>query len=165
MLDRVALAERVALAAARLGFAPPPLPVPFFDAYIGAIGARAVMLGASLGLFAALAEAPDDAAGVARRTGLTEAGADVLLTALVSLGYVRLRGGRYRLSRTARRWLDPRSPRAMDAFVGGLAGRNWEALRELERVARGGEPLALHERPPTTRCGRSTSARWRRARG
>jgi ubiquinone/menaquinone biosynthesis C-methylase UbiE len=146
--DRVALLERVALAAGRLGAVPPPLPLPFFDAFLGLMAARALMAATSLGVFAALAERPDDTAGLARRTGLVEDRLGVLLAALTSLGYVRRRGGRYRLTRTARRWLAPGGRAGLDALVGRLAYWDWRGMDALENVLRGGAPIGLHERPP-----------------
>lgn len=145
--DRVALLERLALAASRLGVVPPPFPTPYFDAYVGTTTSRAVMAATSLGVFAALAEQPDDAAGLARRTGLVQERLEVLLAVLVTLGYLRLRRGRYGLRRSARRWLSPGSNLSLDAVVGKLAYWNWRGMDALEEVLRGGDPIGLHERP------------------
>jgi 2-polyprenyl-3-methyl-5-hydroxy-6-metoxy-1,4-benzoquinol methylase len=146
--DRMALLERVALAATRLGVVPPPMPLPFFDAWLGLMAARALMAATSLGVFAALAEQPDDVAGLAGRTGLVEDRLGVLLAALVSLGYVRRRGGGYRLTRTARRWLAPGGRPGLDALVGRLMYWNRRGMDALEDVLRGDVPIGLHERPP-----------------
>jgi ubiquinone/menaquinone biosynthesis C-methylase UbiE len=145
--DRVALVERLALAVSRLGIVPPPFPTPYFDAYIGAMTSRAVMAATSLGVFSALAEQPDDAAGLARRTELVQDRLEVLLPVLVTLGYVRLRRGRYRLTRSVKRWLSPDSGQPLDAVVGKLAYWNWQGMGALEDVLRGGDPVGLHERP------------------
>lgn len=107
-VDRVALLERIGLALARLGLAPPPLPVPFYDGYLGLLGARAVMAATRLGVIRALAERADDARGLARRLELDPDRLEVLLAALASLGYVRRRrDGRWAPTRMARRWLAP----------------------------------------------------------
>lgn len=145
--DRVALVERVALAASRLGLTPPPFPAPFFDGYLGVMAARAMMSATSLGVFAVLAERPEDAAGLAQRTGLVETRLEVLLAVLETLGYVRFRRGRYRLTRTAKRWLAPSSSRRLDAVVGGLTYWNWRGMDALEDVLGGGAPIGLHDRP------------------
>lgn len=145
--DRVALLERIALATSRLGLVPPSFPSPYFDAYLGPTLARAVMSATSLGVFAALAERPDDAAGLAGRLGLDEDRLPVLLAALVTLGYLRCRRGRYRLTRPAKRWLVPSSAGGIDAVVGGLAYWNWKGMEALEDVLKGEEPIGLHERP------------------
>jgi hypothetical protein len=145
--DRVVFLERLALAASRLGIAPPLFPAPFFDAYLNPMAARAVMAASSLGVFASLAERPDDAAGLARRTGLVQSRLEVLLTVLVTLGYLRCRRGRYRLTRSAKRWLTPGARQPLDAVVGGLAYWSWQGMDALENVLRGGPPLGLHERP------------------
>ncbi len=144
-LNRASLAERVAQASARLGLVAPPFPLAFFDAYLGPIAARAVMAGASLGVFAALDDRPDDAAGVAARTGLDAERLEVLLAALATLGYVRRRRGRWRLSRTARRWVGREGRHR--AWIGRFAYRSWEGIEGLEDVLRGGPPAGLHERP------------------
>ncbi len=145
--DRVAWLERLALAASRLRIAPSLFPAPFFDAYLGLMAARAVMAASSLGVFAALAERPDDTAGLARRTGLVQGRLEILLAVLVTLGYLRHRRGRYRLSRTAKRWLAPDARQPLDAVVGGLAYWNWQGMDALEDVLRGASPMGLHERP------------------
>jgi hypothetical protein len=72
----------------------------------------------------------------------------VLLGALVGLGYGRLRGGRYRLTRVSRRWLTGGSRSGLGAVVGRLAYWNWQGMDALEQVLRGGDPIGLHERPP-----------------
>lgn len=107
-VDRVALLERIGLALARVGLAPPPLPVPFYDGYLGLLGARAVMAATRLGVIRALAERADDARGLARRLELDPDRLEVLLAALASLGYVRRRrDGRWAPTRMVRRWLAP----------------------------------------------------------
>ena len=75
------LFERLAMVAGQV-------PAPLFDTYVAMFTARAVMAGASLGIFAALAERPDDAPGLAGRLDLDPPGVEVLVTALHALGYV-----------------------------------------------------------------------------
>ena len=142
MPDRIVVQERAALALARLGLAPPPFPAPFYDAYLGPIAARAVIVAARTGVLRALAERPDDPAGLARRLGLEAEGVRVLLGALVGLGYARCRGERYRLSRGARRW-QARLP----VTLAELSDWSWRGMGHLEDILRGGAPLPLHERP------------------
>lgn len=94
------------LAAAHLGLVAPKLPLPFYDAYLGSLGARAVMAATRLGIVEALAERPGTVDGLARRLALDPERLDVLLTALVALGYLRRkRDGRCEPTRTARRSL------------------------------------------------------------
>jgi len=148
MIDRVGLTERAGLTLARLGLAPPLFPKPLFDAYGGLMAARVVMAAVSLGVIDALRERPDDAAGLAARLDLQPEGVDVLLSALVTLGYVRLRGGRFRPTRQARRWLASDSPQSLSRWIGTFTYDAWDSFGELERVLRTGEPLGLHERDP-----------------
>ena len=142
--QRAAVVERLLLAGLRLGIAPPQVPVPFFDAYLAPLGARAVISGARLGIFEALAERPARSSELAQRLGLQGERLDVLLTALLSLGYVRRRrDGRWRPTRMARRWL---VGGGVEAFVSELAHVNWENMLRLEDVVRGEPPAGWHER-------------------
>lgn len=144
--DRAGLLERIGLAAAQLGLVAPKLPLPFYDAYLGLLGARAVMAATRLGIVEALAERPDTVDCLARRLALDAERLDVLLTALVTLGYVRRRrDGRFAPTRTARRWLT--GDRSVEGFAGPLAYANWEAMRGLEDALRGAPPTGWHERP------------------
>ncbi len=147
MAGFAALLERGGLAARHAGAAPPPFPAPYFDTWAALIGARAVMAATRLGVIDALAERPADAADVAARLGLDERGIDALLAALAALGYVRRsRGGAYRLTRQARRWLAAASGGAIAGVVGDFTYDAWEHMEALERVLQGGEPVGLHER-------------------
>jgi hypothetical protein len=141
-----ALVERAGMAAARAGIRPTFAPTPLFDTYYAVMSARVVMAATSLGVIAALAERDDDAAGLAERLRLQSAGLDALLYALHTLGYVRARGGgRYALTRTARRWL---APGGLDAVVGAFNYDSWQHFGRLEDVLSGAPPVGLHERDP-----------------
>jgi ubiquinone/menaquinone biosynthesis C-methylase UbiE len=143
------LLERGALAARHYGIVPRPFPAPYFDTWVAIVGARAVMAATRLGVVDALAERPDDAAGLARRLGFDERGLDALLDALVVLDYARRRrGGSYTLTRQARRWLAADSDAAIASWVGDFTYDAWDHMGELERVLEGGEPVGLHDRDP-----------------
>ena len=130
--------ERVAMA---VGMVPSPL----FDSYVALMMARTIMAGVSLGVFDALAERPDDAAGVARRCELDPKGADILLTALHALGYVRVHDGRYENARETERWLAPGAPRPLRDWTGRFGYDMWEAFGQLEHSVRTGESQRMHE--------------------
>jgi 2-polyprenyl-3-methyl-5-hydroxy-6-metoxy-1,4-benzoquinol methylase len=105
------------------------------------------MAATRLGVIDALAEREDDAAGLAERLKLDERGLDVLLGALASLDYLRRRrGGRYRLTRSARRWLAADSAGSIPALAGDFTYDAWDHMGALERVLEGGDPVGLHER-------------------
>lgn len=145
-VDRAALLERIGLALARLGVAPPPMPVPFYDGYLGLLAARAVMAATKLGVIRALSEGPDDADALARRLELDPNRLEVLLAALASLGYVRRRrDGRWAATRMARRWL---APAGVDAMVGELAYEVWDRAGRLEEVLAGADPSGWHSLGP-----------------
>lgn len=86
---KAALAERAGTAAAALLPVGRALPTPLLDTYQAVMTSRIVMAATRLGVLPALAEAPANAAAVAEQAGIEPAGADVMLVALESLGYVR----------------------------------------------------------------------------
>jgi predicted O-methyltransferase YrrM len=139
-------AERAGLALSAAGVAPPLVPTPVLDAYVGTLTARVVMAATSLGIFRALSAGPRAVADVARTCGVTEDGADVLLCALHSLGYLHARDGGYELTAMTRRWLLPDSPHALDGFIGDFVPLAWDHMSELEDRLRDGERIGLHER-------------------
>jgi ubiquinone/menaquinone biosynthesis C-methylase UbiE len=135
--------ERCFVAAATVGITPPQFPSPLFDAYFGAIASRALIAAACLGIPAALDERPDDPAGIAQRVGVTPEGADLLLSALWSLGYVRMATGRYQLTRRGSHWLGTGG--RMQHVTDGLAPWAWQHMGRFEEVLRGAAPGGVHD--------------------
>jgi SAM-dependent methyltransferase len=123
----------------------PSEPDPFEHSFVAMIAARAVVTATSLGVFEALAERPADAAGVAERVGIDPLGAEALLAALHSLGYVELEDGRYRSTPTASRLLVRSSPESLATFVAGQSALHWDVLTHLDDALRTGRPYAVHE--------------------
>ncbi|WP_049568850.1 methyltransferase [Nonomuraea sp. SBT364] len=121
-------------AAYRLSLVPP-----MFD-YFGALGVHALIAAARLGLFEALRDGPLTGGELADARGLDPRATRVLLDSLAGLGYLRRRRGRYRLSRTSRRWLVTGSATSL---LEGLAF--WERTAcviwpETEKAIRDGTP-------------------------
>src|SRR5437763_5149683 len=128
------LTERIAL---RFNLAP----VPVAEALFGQALARSVMAGVRLGVFASLGEQPASAEELAERLDLDPHGTRLLLEALRAGGHVDLAGERYRLSDTARRWLDPRND---DSYVGNFIENTfdfWHFWGGLEEYIRSGGRL------------------------
>jgi len=87
------------------------VPVPLLDGQAQVVRARALLEANREGVFHALAESPGGmtSAELAEKLGFAPDGANVLLRALNSMGYLRERGGRYSNGRWVRRWiLDPK---------------------------------------------------------
>jgi 2-polyprenyl-3-methyl-5-hydroxy-6-metoxy-1,4-benzoquinol methylase len=120
-------------------------PDPFADSFIGLIAARAVTAAATLGVFEELAERPASAPELAERLGLAGDGAEALLTALATLGYVRLEDGRFMPDPVVERLLVGSSPESIASFVGAQSELHWDVLRPLDAAIRTGEPYRLHE--------------------
>lgn len=133
--------ERLALAAGLI-------PTPLLETFEAMAMARAIMAGASLGIFDALAEQPADADGLARRLRLDPQGTDILLVALHALGYVELRGGHYRNSSAVEKFVLARSPQTLRAYVADFNRDMWDEFSRLEDAIRTGETSGLHDRPP-----------------
>ena len=78
----------------------------------------------------------------------------LLLDCLRSAGHVAGRSGRYRLSRSARRWLDPASPLSVAGYVAGTADY-WPWWAGLDQTVRTGTASGSHSARPD-------DAYWRR---
>ena len=124
------------------------VPRPLFEAYYGLMAARTLMAGAKLGIFDALQEQPDDAAGVARRLELDQQGVDAMLIGLHSMGYLRHGDGRYSNSRQAQRHLVRGAPEPMHETISSFSYDMWDFMGQLEEVVRTGDPVGLHEGDP-----------------
>ena len=99
------------------------------------------------GVTDSLARRPSTAADLAAELGLDPVPTRLLLDCLRSAGHVTLRGGRYQLSRSSRRWLDPGSGTSVGRYVTGTADY-WDWWSRLDAVARDGKPVAHHDAPP-----------------
>lgn len=134
-------AERLAL---RAGLVPEAAA----QAWCGAALSGVLVAAVRTGLTARLARGPATAAEAAADLGLDPVPAGLLLECLRSSGgHVVRRGGRYRLSRRSRPWLDPESPRSLAGFVSatGDYGDWWSGL---ETTVREGVPAGHHGAPP-----------------
>jgi len=67
-------------------------PDPFLDTFTGLVAARAVTTAVMLGVFEALHETPATSQELSERLSLDPLGAETLLVALATLGYVDLDG-------------------------------------------------------------------------
>jgi SAM-dependent methyltransferase len=130
------------------------VPVAAADAW-GGMALSAVMVAAvRSGITSRLAAGHATAAEVAADLGLDPLPTRLLLDCLRSTGHVAERSGRYRLSRSARRWLDPASPLSVAAYVAGAADY-WPWWAGLDETVRTGTTSGSHGAPPG-------DAYWRR---
>ncbi|MEU1180052.1 methyltransferase [Streptomyces sp. NPDC005820] len=111
-------------------------PGPLIKLTIADCAAKVLHSAVTLGVFAALAEGPRDAAHVSRRTGIHSRMAPDFLDALAGLGLLERTDGRYRNSLLAQAYLVPDSTSYLGGFVEltnetlyGTWGRLTEALR------------------------------------
>jgi 2-polyprenyl-3-methyl-5-hydroxy-6-metoxy-1,4-benzoquinol methylase len=127
------------------------VPTPIVDTQMAFTVARAIMAGASLGLFDALAEGPRTADEVATRCFTHARATTQLLDCLVGLGYLRHREGRYENTDVGRKWIVRSSPSSMhDKLV--FQALEWDWLGRLEDFVRTGDAIDIH--------GTMTTAQW-----
>ncbi|HYH59996.1 MAG TPA: class I SAM-dependent methyltransferase [Thermoleophilaceae bacterium] len=131
----------------RLALAAGIIPTPLLETFEAMAMARTVMAGASLGVFDALAEQQDDAAGLARRLDLDPDGADILMVALHALGYVEERDGRFRNAPAVERFVLRDSPHSLRDYVEVFNRDMWDEFSCAEHAIRTGETSGLHSRP------------------
>jgi SAM-dependent methyltransferase len=121
-------------------------PDPFLDSFTGLVAARAVTTAVILGVFDALHERPSPASELAERLGLDPLGAETLVTALTTLGYVEDGGdGLVRNAPVTERLLVRSSPESIATFVGEQGDLHWRVLDLLPEAVRSGRPYAMHE--------------------
>ena len=120
-------------------------PDPFLDTFTGLVAARAVTTAVILGVFDALHEAPETAEDLAARLELDPLGAETLLTALATLGYVASEDGRFANTAVSEAQLVRSSPGSIATFVGEQGDLHWQVLDLLPDAVRTGRPYAMHE--------------------
>jgi 2-polyprenyl-3-methyl-5-hydroxy-6-metoxy-1,4-benzoquinol methylase len=99
------------------------------------------------GVTARLAQRPATTAELAADLGLDPEPTRLLLDCLRSAGHVTARDGRYQLSRSSRRWLDPDSRLSVARFVAGTADY-WDWWSALDKTVRDGKPAWHHDAAP-----------------
>jgi SAM-dependent methyltransferase len=113
----------------------------------GGMGVSGVLVAAvRTGITARLAAGPATAAEVAAGLELAPEPVRLILDCLRSAGHATVTGGRYRLSRRSRRWLDPASPLSVAGYVAGAADY-WPWWQGLEQTARTGTSSGSHGTP------------------
>ena len=118
------------------------VPVAMLEAY-SPVYARAMVAGTKLGVFEALRDGGRSAQAVAESCGTDGRATEKLLNLLVTMRYLRHRGGAYTIARHVRRWL------LADAFgsvrdVILMKELEWSWIDQLEAFVRDGRPLDVH---------------------
>lgn len=123
------------------------VPTAAAEAWGGMALSAVVVTAVRTGITARLAQQPSTAADLAADLGLDPVPTRLLLDCLRSGGHVTVRAGRYRLSRSSRRWLDPESALSVAQYVAGTADY-WSWWSQLDQVTRTGTPAGHHDAPP-----------------
>ena len=93
------------------------LPVPLFDTPLASGIAKALVTACELGIFDTLSRQPLSLKDLAERLHCHPQGLQLLLSLLVSTGYLRQRRGLYRNTRTSQRWLTAASPVSIAPYI------------------------------------------------
>lgn len=123
------------------------VPTAAAEAWGGMALSAVVITAVQTGITARLAQRPATAAELAADLDLDPVPTRLLLDCLRSGGHVRVRRGRYRLRRSARRWLGPESPLSVARYVAGSADY-WSWWAQLDEVTRTGRPTGHHAVAP-----------------
>ena len=123
------------------------VPVAAAEAWGGMALSGALVAAVRTGITARLADRPATAAEVAADLGLDPLATRLLLDFLRSIGHVTQRRGRYRLARSARRWLDPASPVSVAGYIAGAADY-WAWWQDLDQATRTGIEAGSHDGDP-----------------
>jgi len=123
------------------------VPTAAAEAWGGMALSAVVIAAVRTGITARLAQQPSTAADLAADLGLDPVPTRLLLDCLRSGGHVTVRGGRYHLTRSSRRWLDPESKLSVAQYVAGTADY-WDWWAGLAEVTRSGAPAPHHDAPP-----------------
>jgi protein-L-isoaspartate O-methyltransferase len=150
-MDQLPLSVRLALQGANpaewLALRTGLVPTAAAEAWGGMATSGVLIAAVRTGITARLAEGQATAAKVAADLGLDPLPTRLLLDCLRSAGHVTERAGRYRLSRSARRWLDPASPLSVAGYVAGTADY-WPWWQGLDQAVRTGTSSGSHTVPP-----------------
>lgn len=119
----------------RLTLALGKVPLPVVDVVFGPLCARSLMAAAEVGIFSALADGPRRAGQLAEALDLDAEVLESLLRTLSFAGYLRLRGGRFALTRLARRQLVPGGAEDLTAYL-AWSRTQWRLLDGLEPALR-----------------------------
>jgi SAM-dependent methyltransferase len=147
MLHGMRLSLRGENPAERLALRSGLVPVAAAQAWGGMALSGVLVAAVRTGLTARLARAPATVPELAADLGLDPLPTRLLVDCLRSAGHVTGRGGRYQLSRSARRWLDPAAGLSVGQFV-SATGDYWTWWAGLEEAARGAPPASHHDAPP-----------------
>lgn len=120
-------------------------PDPFLDTFTGLVAARAVTTAVMLGVFESLHERAASAEELAAALELDPLGAETLLTALTTLGYVEQCDGVFANAGVTEEQLVRSSPDSIATFVGEQGDLHWQMLGLLPDAVRSGRPYAMHE--------------------
>jgi SAM-dependent methyltransferase len=118
------------------------VPIAMLEAY-APVYARAIVLATKLGIFEALGDGGRSAQAVAETCGTDARATEKLLNLLVTMRYLRHRGGAYTLAGHVRRWLLADTSRSIrDVIL--MKELEWSWIDHIEAFVRDGRPLDVH---------------------
>jgi hypothetical protein len=132
----------------RIGLLLGKVPTPIGEAMYAMPVARSLQVAQRTGILGALAEGPREPTELAEHLGLQATGTLRVLDVIATLGHVKQNpDGRYEMTASGRRWLDPRS----DTYLGDFLADTyhyWDWYAGLEGLVRDGKHVELHGKAP-----------------
>jgi SAM-dependent methyltransferase len=118
------------------------VPIAMLEGY-APVYARAVLTATRLGIFEAISEGAGSAKAVAAAAGTNERATEKLLNILVTMRYLRHRGGTYTLASHVRRRLLVDAPGSIRDLI-LMKELEWSWIDGMESFVRDGKPLDVH---------------------
>ena len=120
------------------------VPYPMLDVLVAPLQARALIAAERTDVFKTLGEGPATAADVARRLNLDQSCLELVLRLLASMGYVKVRGGVWSLTRLGLKHFGPAAPGSFRNFV-AFGAPQWDWIGRLDDVLKTGRGVEIHQ--------------------
>ncbi len=127
----------------RLAVALGVVPYPMLDVLIAPLQARALIAAERASVFKALGEKPAATSEIAKHLSLDASCLDLVLRLLVSMGYVKRRGGLWSLSRLGLKHFGPGATNPLGDFV-AFGAPQWDWISRLDDVLKTGKGVEIH---------------------
>jgi 2-polyprenyl-3-methyl-5-hydroxy-6-metoxy-1,4-benzoquinol methylase len=130
ILERIALAFNLA-------------PIPLVDTQVYFNSARAIMAGSNIGVFEAIGTSSLTADEISDKCKTHPQATSLLLNALVGIGYLKYKNGKYSLKRRYQKWLLKNSEANVASKL-AFQVTEWEWMNQLDNYVRTGTPVDMH---------------------
>jgi 2-polyprenyl-3-methyl-5-hydroxy-6-metoxy-1,4-benzoquinol methylase len=121
------------------------VPLPLFEALVGLVLSRTLLVAAKLGVFDAMPAQGCTAEELAQTLNLDARGTRTLLLSLAGLKYLKVQKDRFVPSARARRWMGSEGTFSARDYLLELEALEWGWVSHYEEFVRTGKPLRIHD--------------------